>query len=148
MAENAIDLTSFSGMLKGVLGSRVDQDADGFVEMMAPDGVMEFPYAPSGGVPRVEGREALAAYLAGFNGVLAIDSITEPTVHLTQDPNVVILEFGCIGRGLKTGRPYNQRYISVITLKDGKIARYVDYWNPLVVLAALGDGTVLQDDAT
>lgn len=147
MAENAIDLSSFSGMLKRALGFRIDQDADGFIEMMAPDGVMEFPYAPPGGVARVEGREALAAYLAGFDGVLAIDSVTEPTIHLTQDPNIVILEFGCVGRGLKTGRPYNQRYISVITLMDGKIARYVDYWNPLVGLAALGDGA-MQDDAT
>lgn len=144
MAEKAINLSSFSDMLKGALGSLVDQEADGFVEMMAPDGVMEFPYAPPGGTTRVEGREALAAYLDGFRGVMAIDSLTEPTVHLTQNPNVAILEFGCIGRGLKTGQPYNQRYISVITLKDGKIARYVDYWNPLVGLAALGDA-LLQD---
>ncbi len=38
-----------------------------------------------------------------------------------------------------TGKPYLQNYISVIETKDGKIVHYKDYWNPLVVLAALGD---------
>jgi ketosteroid isomerase-like protein len=37
-----------------------------------------------------------------------------------------------------TGAPYNQLYISVVTLRDGRIAHYRDYWNPLVVLTALG----------
>lgn len=145
MAADATSLASFSGMLKAALGPRVDQAASGFVEMMAPDGVMEFPYAPAGGVTRIEGREALSAYLARFGEVLAIDHMTEPTVHLTQDPDVVILEFGCVGRGLKTGVPYIQRYISVITLEAGRIVRYVDYWNPLMVVAAIGDAPLGED---
>ena len=51
----------------------------------------------------------------------------------------VIFEFSCAGAGAKTGEPYNQSYISVVTLRDGRIARYRDYWNPLVVVQALGD---------
>nr|WP_244610545.1 hypothetical protein [Microvirga pakistanensis] len=64
--------------------------------------------------------------------------MTEPTVHRTDNPEIIILEFGCIGRGVKTGRPYNQRYISVITVRGGTIIRYVDYWNPLIALEAIG----------
>jgi ketosteroid isomerase-like protein len=37
-----------------------------------------------------------------------------------------------------TGKPYDQRYISVIEHRDGKIVRYVDYWNPQIVAEALG----------
>lgn len=138
MTKGATELSSFSAMLRQALGPLVDADAEGFIDMMAPDGVMEFPYAPPGYVTRIEGRVALADYLAGFGDILAIDRMTEPTVHLTRNPNVVILEFGCIGRGQKTGQPYDQRYISVITLRDGRIVRYLDYWNPLVALAAVG----------
>ncbi|BCP53968.1 hypothetical protein K32_25850 [Kaistia sp. 32K] len=132
------ELSSFSDMLQRALGPLLDPAAGDFVEMMAPDGVMEFPYAPAGYVRRIEGREALAAYLGRFVDILAIDRMTDPTVHFTRDADVVILEFGCEGLGLKTGQPYDQRYISVITLKDGRIARYRDYWNPLVVIDAVG----------
>ncbi len=131
-------LSRFSDMLKAALGPLVDQEASGFLDMMAPDGVMEFPYAPPGGVTRLEGREALAAYLSGYDEILAIGRMTEPTIYRTDNPEVVILEFGCIGHGVKTGRPYNQRYISVVTVRDGKIVRYVDYWNPLIALEAIG----------
>jgi ketosteroid isomerase-like protein len=30
------------------------------------------------------------------------------------------------------------RYVGVVTLRDGKIINYRDYWNPLVAAAALG----------
>jgi ketosteroid isomerase-like protein len=50
----------------------------------------------------------------------------------------VIFEFSCSGEGVATGAPYNQLYVSVVTLRDGRIAHYRDYWNPLVVLTALG----------
>lgn len=50
----------------------------------------------------------------------------------------VVFEFSCTGQGVHTGAPYNQDYISVATLQEGRITRYRDYWNPLVVLTALG----------
>jgi hypothetical protein len=50
----------------------------------------------------------------------------------------VIVEFSCTGEGVETGAPYDQVYISVVTLREGRIAHYRDYWNPLVVLTALG----------
>jgi len=106
---------------------------------MAEDCIMEFPYAPSGGVRRLNGRTALAEYVNALGSILEIERITDPIVHRTQDPGVVILEFSCIGRGIKTGEPYNQHYISVITLRDGHIVRYLDYWNPLVAMQVIGD---------
>jgi ketosteroid isomerase-like protein len=111
--------------------------------MMADDAVMEFPYAPPGGVQRLVGRAALTEHLRGFADILAIEQMTEPTVHRTQEPGVVILEFGCIGRGVKTGQPYNQVYISVIKLRDGRIVHYRDYWNPLLVIAAVGGAAAI-----
>ncbi|MGA5117291.1 nuclear transport factor 2 family protein [Streptomyces pseudogriseolus] len=59
-------------------------------------------------------------------------------IHETVDPTLVIAELRCEGVALKTGRPYNQTYISVVETRDGRIGRYVDYWNPLVAMEALG----------
>lgn len=140
-------ITSFSAMLKLGLGDRVAQDADGLLPMMAEDAVMEFPYAPSGQVRKLNGRAELAAYLARLGEVLAIDSLSPPRVHRTGDPEVTILEFTAAGRGLRTARPYNQTYISVITVRQGQIVHYRDYWNPLAVIEAL-DGEDAPEHGT
>lgn len=132
------NLSSFSDMLKLGLGSLVDQDADGFLSMMAEGAVMEFPFAPAGFPRQVRGRADLAAYLGRFGELLEISTISAPQVHRTADPEVVILQFSATGRGVKTGTPYNQAYISVITARNGHIVRYQDYWNPLVVTETLG----------
>jgi ketosteroid isomerase-like protein len=131
-------ITGFSDMLRQALGEQLSADATGFVDMMAEDGVMEFPFAPPGTVRRLEGRAAVAAHLAGFGDILRIDAMNDLVVHRTQAPDVFVLQFGCVGQGVKTGEPYDQRYVSIITLRNGRIARYEDYWNPLVVLRAVG----------
>jgi len=127
----------FTAMLKRALGSLVDQEADGFLSLMAEDAVMEFPYAPSGQPREVTGRAALAPYVAHVASFITIDSIEAPRVHQTADPAVVILEFTGKGRAVASGQPYRQDYISVIETGGGRIIRYRDYWNPL----ALSQGT-------
>ncbi|MCG7588212.1 nuclear transport factor 2 family protein, partial [Photobacterium sp. OFAV2-7] len=143
MTDNPAGFASFSEMLKRALGAKVDQSAQSFIEMVTQDCVMEFPYAPEGGVKKVEGSAALASYLTRVSKLVNIDQISEPTVHQTLNQDVVILEFDCNGQGLATGRPYNQRYISVITLNQGQIQHYLDYWNPLIAMDAIGDLSAL-----
>ncbi|MCM2422638.1 hypothetical protein [Streptomyces sp. RKAG293] len=41
-----------------------------------------------------------------------------------------------MGLGFR-GRPYNQKYISVVETPDGKISRYVDFWNPQVAAESM-----------
>jgi ketosteroid isomerase-like protein len=57
---------------------------------------------------------------------------------------VVIIEFEGFGRGVGTGEPYDQRYISVIRTNRGRIAHYRDYWNPMVVLRATRGGALID----
>ena len=132
------EIGGFSAMLKKALGPLVDQQAKGFVEMMAEDAVMEFPYAPPGVVRKLVGRAALADHLQRIGGMIDFTGFSQPVVHRTENPEIVILEFTCDGTIPATGRPYQQHYISVITLRDGRIIHYLDYWNPLVVLDAMG----------
>jgi ketosteroid isomerase-like protein len=53
-------------------------------------------------------------------------------VHPAQDPNVVIVEMTIRGRAVETDKPYNQQFVIVAETRDGKLARYREYWNPLV----------------
>jgi uncharacterized protein len=123
-------------MLSGALGGRVDPAAKSFVEMMSDDFVMEFPYARPGMPTRVEGRAAVLAHLAKVGEEVSVDSASNLVAHETTDPEVVILEFDGHGRSLKTGEPYEQRYVSVIRARGGKIVHFKDYWNPIQGLKA------------
>ncbi len=138
MAKQPDPFSSFSGLLRAALGDLLAPEAGTFLDMVADNIVMEFPYAPPGGVPRVEGKAALAEYLPGAASLITIESMSQPVVHRAQDSNIAILEFTCAGHGTETGITYDQTYISVVTLADGYITHYRDYWNPLILLRAMG----------
>lgn len=104
--------------------------------LFADDGVQEFPYAPEDYPRRIAGKPAIADYLADYPEKFKLDRIVDPVFHASG--RVLVLEFGVEGTALQTGKPYNQRYVSVIEHRAGLITRYVDYWNPLVVIEALG----------
>src|SRR5271156_5975000 len=124
---------SFSAMLRQTLGEHLDPRAETFVEMVAEDGVMEFPFAlPS--PRRIEGREALAAHIAFLAGRIEFLSVSDVVKHVTADPNLYIIEFAGSGRAVATGEPFEQRYVSVIRLRNGHIVHYRDYWNPIGLL--------------
>lgn len=148
MTENSATFASFSAMLRQALGDRLAADATTFVQMMAEDGVMEFPYAPPGAVRRLEGRAAVERHLGSLAGLIEFDRMIDLVVHDTRDAGVVVLEFGCTGRGVATGAPYDQRYVSIIRVRDGRITHYRDYWDPLIVLRALGGADALSTEAT
>lgn len=126
---------SFSGLLRGALGARLKAGPE-TVDLFTEDVVFEFPYAPEGLPRRLDGLPSLADHMARLGPMLEMGAFTLHAVHPSDE--TVILEFSCHGQGVATGLPYDQRYISVVTLREGRIARYRDYWNPLVVLDALG----------
>ena len=126
---------SFSDLLRAALGDRLDP-ADSLLGLFADDVIFEFPYAPDGLPRRLNGTAALAAHLERLGPLLSFGPMELGNVHAAGA--TVIFEFSCAGEGVDTGAPYNQVYISVVTVRDGRIARYRDYWNPLVVLTALG----------
>lgn len=126
-----------------VSGSGTDSDSRIAQVFGAFEILFEFPYAPPGGVDRLDGKEALAAYLPGVAGMITIDTLEATAVHPCLDPEVVIIKFVATGQGKATGLPYDQRYISVVRVRDGRIIHYRDYWNPLVALAATGGGDAL-----
>lgn len=129
---------SLSGLLRRTIGDRLAPDADDFLEMCADDIVWEFPFAPPGGVQRLEGKAAVAAYLPKVGGLISVTGGSLTAVHRSTDPDVAILEFEITGTGVATGLPYDQRYICVFKTRDGRIVHFKDYWNPLTLLSAVG----------
>jgi ketosteroid isomerase-like protein len=56
----------------------------------------------------------------------------------TQVTGVVVLEYASQGRVVATGAPYSNRYISVLSIVDRKVAHWRDYLDPLAVFDAFG----------
>ena len=136
---------SFSLMLRHALGDRLNSNASSFQEMFDRDGVMEFPFAYGDLPRRIEGREALASHLSMLATLITFDRMGEPTIIPSTDPDTVVIEFEGFGKGMATGEPYEQRYVSIIRTRNGRIVHYKDYWNPLSVLSALrGAGEVAK----
>ncbi|MGA5315277.1 nuclear transport factor 2 family protein [Streptomyces pseudogriseolus] len=124
---------AFLDHLDHLAAGRVDE----WVELFTEDGVLEFPYAPPGYPTRLQERDELRAHMAAFPKAFRVE-MKDVRIHETVDPTLVIAELRCEGVALETGRPYDQTYISVVETRDGRISRYVDYWNPLVAMEALG----------
>ncbi|UDL94417.1 nuclear transport factor 2 family protein [Lichenihabitans sp. PAMC28606] len=127
----------YSAYLREVLGARLHPNAHSYVEMLAEDGVVEFPYAIPGLPQRVEGRAALAAHLDRIAGLIEFSHFADTVKHETSDPEVVIIEFSGHGRSAASGEPYGQRYVSIVTTRGGYIVHYKDYWNPVAALRTL-----------
>ena len=125
-----------SRLLREVLAERLDPGAETFVEMFADDGVLEFPFA----IPeasRIRGRAEIAHHLERNARRIEFLDVGDVRVHGTGDPNVVIVDFAGYGRAVETGIPFEQRYVSIILLRAGRIVHYIDYWNPVAILRTI-----------
>lgn len=125
-------------MLVSGLNGLVIGDINPWVDMFSEDGVMEFPYALEGMPKRLDGKDAVENHLSRLPDVFDFSGFSKPVFHFSANSESMIVEFSCQAKVVGTGRPYNQDYISVITLSDGKIMNYKDYWNPLVAVVAMG----------
>ncbi|MFJ9928950.1 nuclear transport factor 2 family protein [Streptomyces misionensis] len=112
----------------------LDKDIPAWVGLWAEDGLMEFPFAPEGWPRRLAGKEAVAAYMRHYPDHIDLRDFTDLRIHETTDPETIVAEMRGVGRLVETGAPYDMTYIAVVTVRDGRITNYRDYWNPLAVL--------------
>lgn len=113
-------------------------DMDGFAQLWAPNGTMEFPFATAGQPLRLDGRSAVADYLSGYTDMLDVRAVASQIRHQTDDPSTVVVEFEVDGVAVAAQAPYRLRYIAVITVGEDGIENYRDYWSPLAAAEALG----------
>jgi ketosteroid isomerase-like protein len=111
-------------------------DGGHFFNLLADDVVFEFIITVPGYPRRVVGREELIELYRSYHTTFFLDRCFDLRVHRADD-STVTLEYASEGRVVATGRPYGNRYISVITIRDRKIVHWRDYLDPLSVFAAL-----------
>lgn len=125
--------TSPADLFRHGLRLLLDKDIPGWVGLWAEDGVMEFPFAPQGWPERLAGKEAVAAYMRHYPDHIDLHDFPDLRIHRTTDPQTLVVEMRGVGRLVETDAPYDMTYIAVVTVRDGHITSYRDYWNPLAV---------------
>lgn len=101
-------------------------------DLLADDVIMETPF---GHPARIEGREAWLAFAnpARANFPVHIDGSHVTAIHDTTDPATIIVEYELTGTSTRTGRQATAPFIAVLTVRDGRIARWREYQNPLAM---------------
>ncbi|GAA4919866.1 nuclear transport factor 2 family protein [Streptomonospora salina] len=110
----------------------LDKDIPAWVGLWYDDGVAEFPFAPEGWPKRLEGKAAVAGYMRAYPDHIDLHDIPDLHIHGTDDPATAVVEMRATGRLVQTGDPFEMDYITVVTVEEGRITRFRDYWNPLV----------------
>jgi ketosteroid isomerase-like protein len=112
-------------------------DGDHFFDLLAEDVLFEFVITVPDYPRHVVGRDNLIELYRGYGSTFFLDRCYDLRVHRSDATSTVVLEYASEGKVVATGYPYSNRYISVITLKDRKVAQWRDYLDPLRVFAAL-----------
>jgi ketosteroid isomerase-like protein len=123
----------FFRIIREGLGSMVT--GEHFWDTVAEQAVFEFRYHIPGFTNQINGRQAYMDWFAGYPNVL--HNADNLRVHRAADPNVVILEYEVHGTVPGTGKAYDNRFCSIITLQDRKIVHWRDYMDSLAVMLSV-----------
>ena len=118
-------------------------DINKFITVWADEGATQLmPFAPEGFPSKLEGKEPIYNQYKGLPE--NYESMHFPrTIMPMEDPNKFIVQYkGIIPLG--DGGEYNNDYIGLFELENGKIKIFTEYFNPIILLEAFGDN--LQDN--
>ncbi|RZK38574.1 MAG: hypothetical protein EOO90_21865 [Pedobacter sp.] len=113
-----------------------DMTRDAYAELFTEDAIQEFPYAPAPYATEVVGRDAIADYIGNVVNGAKNWNFKNLQFAATTDRNTFFVEFEGSADVNSTGKNYQQLYIGRITLRNGKISAYREFWNPVWIMDA------------
>jgi uncharacterized protein len=117
-------------------------DFDAKRQMLDPDMVFEMPYAPPGFENRIEGAENYLAFAKAAMDVVGDENLHDLQLEtFASDPGEVIVFYKSDMAFKTTGAEYRNDYVGRFTVRNGKITRFAEYYDPIRLVVALG-GTV------
>jgi ketosteroid isomerase-like protein len=132
----------FDVVLRGLNGL---VDGEHYFDTFADDAIFESRYHFPGWPVTIRGRANLMASLSGYGKTIKVHSGDALVVHRAEGGRVVILEYEVHGKILSTGRPYDNRLISVVTIENRKIVHWRDYMDSLTAWTALNSASSSQN---
>jgi ketosteroid isomerase-like protein len=113
-------------------------DGDDYFDLLAQDVVFEYVISVPGYPRRVEGRQNIIDLYSGYGDYMELHRADNLRVYRDPEASVVVLEYEVHGKSVQTGRPYDNRFVSVVTVTDRKVTHWRDYLDPVAVFEASG----------
>jgi ketosteroid isomerase-like protein len=112
-----------------------------------PDISYELPFAPAP-FPRVtQGLEAVMVFSESIPAFAESENLHDITIRAyADDPCELVAEYRSDMK-LTNGRPYRNTYVVRATVKDGKLFRFCEYFDPIELVVAMG-GTITIPETT
>lgn len=146
MAElsNAQTTTSPREVVERVHRLTLDDDISAQADLYAPNGILEWPFAPLGVPRRMQGRDRIRRELMALEQRVRqvgtrLKGFQSVMVHETTDPEVIIAELDVITELAVAGIICRLPYIQVFRVRHGEIVLCRDYFTRVEV----GDVPVL-----
>src|ERR1700690_3313443 len=99
-------------------GLRGMVDGEHFFDAFAEDAIFESRYNFPGWPTTIRGRANLMTTLSGYGKSIQVSHCDALVVHQSIGGRTAILEYAVHGKILRTGGPYDNRFISVITIEN------------------------------
>jgi ketosteroid isomerase-like protein len=112
-------------------------DGEHYYDTLSEDAQFEFRYRFPGWPEAIRGRENLIAAYSGYGNNITLEKGDGLAVHHDKEHGVVTLEYQVHGKAVKTGAAYDNRFVSVVTIKNRKIVHWRDYMDSLAAWQAL-----------
>lgn len=134
--------TDDTAVIERYLDAVSELNLSALAETFAPHVVMDLPYAPAGFPKQVSGAEGVRGFFDGMPQMISPLRFHDRRIDAVEGtPGEYVAEYRSDARILATGRPYRNTYISRFTIRDGLITQFAEYFDPAVLIEALG-GTV------
>lgn len=114
-------------------------DFDAKREMLAEDAVFEMPYAPEGFERRITGRDNIIAFVETVPAIIDAENLHDVRLDTYfADPGEIVAEYRSDMVIKPTGAVYRNEYVSRFTVRDGRITRFAEHYDPIRLVVALG----------
>ena len=111
-------------------------DIDTVETLLHPDVELEVPYALPGAPQVFTGKRDVAEFLQAAPERLGPLGFHALEIATLEDPNEIVAEYRSDAEVRGTNKPYRNRYITRISVSDGRIRRFKEFSNPLVLMEA------------
>ena len=128
-------LKPYTDLIRKELGDLVD--GDHFFDTIAENALFEFLYEFPGWPREIRGRANLMDAYSGYGDNQALRNADHLFLDQCEGKKVVIMEYEIHGKILATGAPYDNRFVSIISIEQREIVRWRDYMDSLAAMTAL-----------
>ncbi len=125
----------YFSLIRRALGELVD--GHHFFDVFAEDAIFEVLYEFPGWPRIIEGRSALMAMFAGYVQNMTLHAADHLAVSQSADGRVLTIEYEVHGSVRSSGALYDNRFCSIVHIRDRKIVHWRDYMDSLAAWNAI-----------